>query len=347
MNKLKLILKPIIFTLIFLLLFSYFSERLCRKSLWGAWNHTVKTNGFFNEPENEFDLMYFGSSNTYCSFNPLVVYEETGIKSYVLATQQQPVWASYTYIKEALKTQTPKLIVLDILMFAKDTLYYDDGVNHAFMDDLPLSKNKIELAQVSAEKGSRFELVVNLMKYHTRWSELTEEDYQFKRSEMRDYLKGYVLLEDTFADAQKPNTADVFGTARLLNKSVLYFDKIVALCEEKNIPLLLVKTPSNSSPEDQKLFNSISELANKNNLPLIDYNQLYTEIGLVMNTDFYDKSHLNYKGAEKFTRYFSRDVMRLFALPPSSNTNNTDAQWQKDLEEYKDYLITLEEKEPA
>ena len=150
----KKVIKPIagvlVFILLFALIFTRVSEILCRKTVGGAWNYTEKISGFYNSPQNEYDVMFFGSSNTYCSFNPLVMYEENGTKSYILATQNQPVWASYTYMKEALKTQKPKLLVMDILAFTYEEEYADEGVTHSYMDDLPLTKNKLELAEVSA-----------------------------------------------------------------------------------------------------------------------------------------------------------------------------------------------------
>ena len=333
--------KTLIFVLIFVFVFSYLSELVCRKTLTGAWDHTQKISGFYNEPENEFDIMYFGSSNTYCSFNPLIFYEETGIKSYVFASQQQPTWATYYYIKEALKTQELKLIVLDVLMFSKQEEYYDDGVNYSYMDDIPMSKNKIELAFASAESGKRFELLFNFMKYHSRWSELTQEDYEFDRSKTHDYLKGYVLLEETYPQASEPEPCPDDDMSPLLEKNENYLNKIIELAKEEGIPLLLVKTPSNALKSDRRFFNSVKMIAEQTGVDYIDYNDEYPEIGFVMQEDFYDKSHLNYKGAEKFTRYFAQDIISKYSLAPSDDENNTDGAWQADLDRYYEYCSQL------
>ena len=337
MRKFKLIIKPIAFIIIFAFLFNYFSELLCRKTLDGAWNHTTKISGFYNEPQNEFDIMFFGSSNTYCSFNPLVLYEKTGIKSYVFATQQQPVWASYAYMKEALKSQKPKLMVLDILMFSKDSEYYDDGVNYSFMDNIPLSFNKAELAFASAPGLDSVRLLCNFIKYHSRWSELTEEDYKFKRSGLHDYLKGYVLLEDVFADA-KPPQPEIEETSVLSEKTILYFNKIVELSKKSGIPLLLVKTPSNVTVDDEKLFNSVKLLAEESGIEYVDFNKNYPEIGLNLSTDFYDKSHLNYMGAEKFTDFFAE---YLLSEQNFSECEKKDESWNSDILKYRDYCKNL------
>ncbi len=334
----KSIFKTILFAAIFAMIFSYLSNLFCRKSLEGTWNQTQKTAGFYNEPKNEFDIMFFGSSNTYCSFNPLILYEETGLKSYVFATQQQPVWATYAYIKDALKTQSPKLLVVDVLMFSKDSEYYDDGVNYSFMDDMPLSLNKIRLAIASAPRGDRVRLLVNFIKYHSRWSELTEDDYKFKRKEAADYLKGYTLLENVFDSASAP-VQNVTESTPLGKKEILYFEKTVKLAKEKNIPLLFVKAPSNATEEEQKLFNSAEKLAEENGIEYINFNALYNEIGLDLKKDFYDKSHLNYIGAEKFTRYFAKNICKKYT-PETPDTKNSEL-WLADIDKYYEYTSNI------
>ncbi len=327
----------LIFIFLFTVMFTRVSEILSRKTVGGAWNYTEKISGFYNSPENEYDVMFFGSSNTYCSFNPLIMYEENGTKSYILATQNQPVWASYTYMKEALKTQKPKLLVMDILAFTYEEEYADEGVTHSYMDDLPLSQNKLELASVSApDYGTRFELICNFVKYHSRWNELTKTDFTFDRSKARDYLKGYVLLEQTFDGAILPD-GQTDKTEPIAEKQKEYFYKIVNLAEDNNIPLLLVKTPSNVVKQDQMKYNTVKQMAKKEGIPFIDFNRRYEEIGLDIKDDFFDKSHLNYKGAEKFTRYFAGVVSGEYPDIKSKDTNNTANTWNADLKEYYKY----------
>lgn len=148
-----------------------------RKSLEGPWDMTNKIGGFYNEPRGEFTAMFFGSSHIYASLSPLELWHETGVKSYVFATQLQPMWATYTYLKEALKYQSPQLVVVECNMMGNNTEYHDNGVNFSYMDDLRFSLDKVALAKVSAPKGERAPLLWNFMMYHGRWDELEEEDY--------------------------------------------------------------------------------------------------------------------------------------------------------------------------
>ena len=48
----------------------------------------------------------------------------------------------------------------------------------------------------------------------------------------------------------------------------------------------------------------IRQIAKENGVTFVDYNMQYEEIGFDFETDFFDDSHLNVAGAEKFTKYF-------------------------------------------
>ena len=79
------------FLLIAAVIFAGLDRLFTRKTLDGWWNITTKTHGFFNTEEDTLDVVFCGSSHAYASFNPLVIGEETGLSSYVIATQKQPL----------------------------------------------------------------------------------------------------------------------------------------------------------------------------------------------------------------------------------------------------------------
>lgn len=328
--------KVIAFTLIVAVLFSYAQTLLMRKETEGWWNTTAKIDGFYNSPENEYEVMFFGSSNTYCSFNPLVIWNKTGVKSYVFATQQQPIWATYHYMVDAFKTQKPELVVMDVLMLSKNDEVYDDGVNYTFCDNMPLSKNKVELAMVSAPKGERFGLLCNFVKYHSRWNELSRMDFEYKKEEMRDYSKGFCVLTGIYdGEIVRADVRNVGDARDLLPKNAEYLKRIIDLCKAQGVHLMLVKTPSNATEEEKKCYNSVEKIAEANGVEFIDYNLCYEDIGLDIDKDFYDASHLNAWGGEKFSEYFAETV----DFFKGKEKNNDD--WTED---YEKYLKEIEEK---
>lgn len=338
MKSMKRLVSVVAFLTLFFSLFSVCDRVLLRKETEGWWNVTAKIDGFYNSPKDEYDVMFFGSSNAYCSFNPLVVWKETGVKSYVFATQQQPLWATYYYMKDAIERQKLDLAVVDVLMASKNEEFYDDGVNYTFCDNMPLSKNKIELVRVSAPKGERFGLLCRFVKYHSRFNELTKEDFEYRKKNMSDYSKGYYVLTSTCNDAEHFDVSGVTKKAQILPKNEEYIEKIIKLCKDNGIKLMLVKTPSNSTKEEKKYYNSVEKIAKENEIEFVDYNLKYDEIGLNMTTDFFDKGHLNILGADKFTKYFVQNTGYFLGK------SRKDNEWETEYSKYNAEIIKKVEK---
>ena len=77
---------------------------------------TRKVEGFYAEEENSLDFVFVGSSQMFTTVVPAVLWEEYGMTSYDFGANEQPMYLSYYYIKEALKYQNPKAIVLEVLL---------------------------------------------------------------------------------------------------------------------------------------------------------------------------------------------------------------------------------------
>ena len=62
---------------------------------------TTIVDGFYAEKKNDIDVIVIGSSNSFCTVNPLVLYEEYGIAAYDFGSSSQPMNISELYLKEA------------------------------------------------------------------------------------------------------------------------------------------------------------------------------------------------------------------------------------------------------
>ena len=310
------------FLLVFLVLYAGVDHIFRRKSLATPWNMTTKVAGFYNEPENEFEVMFFGSSHAYASFQPLTLYADTGVKSYVFATQKQPIWATYHYMVEAFKTQTPALAVVEVNMIPDAQEYLDEGTNHSYLDDLPLSRNKLALIEATAPQGERAPYVLPFLKYHGRWEELQAQDFTYRRAGQHDDLKGYVRLPDTEA---VPVYEDLSGVTpgTIPEKNLGYLEKIAALCEEKGVQLWLVKAPSNPLAEQVAGIWAVEAWAQENGVPFDDFNRAFGEIGLTPEV-FYDQAHLDETGAARFTHWFGELLLERY---PDLTADPGDPDW--------------------
>lgn len=343
MKKTRFFASAAAFLVLFGMLFTPLKELMCRKSLTGAWDMTNKVGGFYNEPENSFEVLFLGASHTYAAFNPLRLWERTGVKSYVFATQRQPFWATYAYLTDALKTQSPALVVLDCRGFLEPSgSYNEDGVTYSYMDDMPFSLNKARLAWVSADTmEGRVQLLCNFIKYHERWTALTDTDYAFDRASLHDPLKGYVFLEKK-KDEEFPRPVDaaaVTDCAPLDEKNEYWFRRIIELCQSRGVGLWLLKTPCNLSAEEKALINSAARIAEEYGVPFDDFNERYDELGLTPAL-FFDEHHMDARGAAKFTDLFAAELMARY---PTLRTDHDGAGWESEAEAFEADLRALEQ----
>ncbi|GAB1477413.1 hypothetical protein MASR2M70_22530 [Bacillota bacterium] len=316
-KNLKRMTAAIGFVLVFLLIFSEFSGVLMHKQIEGRWNMTAKVAGFYNEEPDSFDVLFFGSSHMYCSVDPEILKEETGLRAYVFATQLQPLWISYHYMIEALKTQKPKLLVLEVNMAAKygQEEYLDEATNHAAIDPIPMSLNKMRMIFASAPHGQRRYYIFNIMKYHDRWESLEKPDYVRTYRIATDPEKGYVRLDKVEADVAWEDVSGITESLESSQKNIDYLNRIMDLARQNGIPLLLFKSPSNVTAEEKMYYNGVGELAAEKGVTYIDFNSSYHyhEMGINLEEDFYDQRHLNENGVKKFVPYFGgflQDIMK-------------------------------------
>ena len=112
------------------------------------WPTTATFTQFYLLEDNSVDVLFLGSSHAASAFNPQVVYDHENIASYNLASEQQNLLVSYYWLKEALETQQPEAVVLDVLMlfdFIKDEpRNTEEAMQRKSIDFMKWSANKVE-----------------------------------------------------------------------------------------------------------------------------------------------------------------------------------------------------------
>lgn len=266
---------------------------------------------FYKLEENSLDLLFLGSSHSYAAFSPEIIEKEFGKKSYNWATQQQPIYISYHYLVEALKTQKPKIVVLEAYMLTIQDDYAGEGTVRSALDRMNMSLNKIKAIEVSVEnKEDYLSYYINIIKYHSRYSEI-------KKQEVVDAIKNKTLSNRGFTPLESnpkvnfdnSKCLNIEYTSKISTKNLEYLNKIIKLCNEENIRLVLVTTPTQMGESEQAYLNYVEKVAIQNNIEFIDLNRKFGEIGLDFSTDFYDTTHLSKFGAEKVTKYFLNNIL--------------------------------------
>lgn len=308
MKKYSPLLRSICFLALALAIFSVLTQVFRRKTPEGAWNYTEKVGAFYNEAPQSMDVLVFGASHAFCTVNPTVL-EEYGVTGYVLATQQQPIMASYYYMVEALKTQSPDVIILEAFMVNRSPEVPEDSVIADATEPLPFSRNKLQMIAAMTEgKTDKVPYYLTLFRYNERWKELTLRDFTLRRAQMNDPYRGYAYLTEVRA-AKYPEFDTVPPLRQINAQDLRYLEKIVALCEEKKIRLVLLYAPFEMDEENYAMDCTMKDFAAARGLDYLDGYELLPEFGLDFRQDFYDFSHLNADGSEKVTRYLAQYLL--------------------------------------
>lgn len=258
--------------------------------------------------ENSIDIVFVGSSHQFCSISPEILYDEFGIESFMLATSAQTVPMSYYAAMEAIELQNPDMIVFEVSYLANDFRTVTDEMSHCFFDGMPECEAKYLGIGDLIEEENRINFYVLLGTYHSRWKELTEKD--FSMAQFTD--RGGVYYENVVYNPPIQVISKT-ETEPIPEEMEKYLDKMVTLCAENDVELVLYAAPFNTLYESdyetemlnmrQRMFNYVGEYAKGHNLRY--YNLFYeiAEIGLNDETDWMDRQHLNCNGQAKLTRY--------------------------------------------
>ena len=279
---------------------------------------------FYDEPKNSIDVLIVGGSHTMCSVSATSIYDNTGLTAYNLSTWSQPVWVSYHYIVEALKYQKPQIVILDAFGSFYDRSYFT-GVDVDLVSDdfAQLMKPSLNLLQLNLARRrvqvtkKVWEEYLNITKYHTRITELTEEDWQKIFIDNSTPAKGYgpFYTKEDFSGYEYPVTIE---TRDLYPYAEEYLLKIINLCKEKGIKLALVKIPHIADENDIMLVNTIHRIAEENGVDFLDYNSSNV-LELDFSYDWADHGHLNNYGAKKATEAVSNYINTLGVVSEHSD----------------------------
>lgn len=170
-------------------------------------------------------------------------------------------------------------------------------------DNMKFGTTKLKAITDPVYKNSESDIlsyIFPIVRYHSRWEELTDEDFRKALKNEKFAYKGMDLITDIqpyneeYKYMSRDHSKEVIG-----EKCLKYLNKIINLCKEQNIELLLIEIPSAES-WSKDLSDKTEEFAKEHNLEFIDMNLNASEFGFDWKTDTSDRGdHLNVYGAER------------------------------------------------
>lgn len=262
---------------------------------------------FYNQEKGSVDVLVLGSSHAFVNVNPAMLEEEFGIRAYDLCGSMQPMWNTYYYFKEALKYQTPQLVVLDVYRLVEAFPYSKESKIVKNTYGMKFSQNKYESIKESLapeDMGDVWLHMAEFPSYHSRYVDLTKADFDRGLLIGEDYRGAHPVTE--VATMERPEVSHVTETMEIEPKTMEYFEKILMLAGEHEIPVLLINAPYIVQEDDKKVFNTLEDYLETQKIyehvAYVDFNEMYDEMEIDFATDFADYNHLNVNGLPKFNR---------------------------------------------
>ncbi len=282
------------------------------------------------------DVLFVGDCEVYESFTPPTLWEEYGISSYIRGSAQQLTWQSYYLLEDTLRRETPKAVVFNVLAL-KYGEPQSEAYNRMTLDGMRWSPVKLRaIAASMTEEESVLSYVFPLLRFHSRWKELSAEDWTYLFSKPTLSHNGY-LMQTGVVPKTSTRVGEPLLDYTLPATSMDYLEQMRALCEEKGIALVLIKAPTNSWNYywyDQWEA-QVDDYAAKHELPYYNFIEMQEEIGIDWDADTYDGGvHLNVYGAEKLTKFFGAILAQEYALEDRRSDAELSKIWNTKIEIY-------------
>lgn len=289
----------------------------------------------YYEEEKNHDVIFIGDCEVYENFSPAVLWEKYGINSYIRGSAEQLMWQSYYLMEETLSYEKPKAVVFNVLamMFNEPQ---KESYNRMTLDGMRWSMSKINSIKASmTEEESFVDYVFPILRYHSRWNQLTEDDFKYFFHKDKVTYNGYYMRVDVLPAENVPKGRPL-GDYRFGDRAYEYLDKMVELCKKEGVELILVKAPSLYPYWYPEWDEQMVEYAAKNGLKYYNFLDVTEEIGLDFSVDTYDAGlHLNLSGAEKLSDYFGNILATDCQMESRRGEKELEEIWKEKLADYQ------------
>ncbi len=328
-----------------------------------SWKKSDGILKFYKYDNDSIDVLVTGSSHSFCSTNPAIMWDKYGIAAADIGEAGQNFRASYYYVKEALKTQHPKVVLIESMLIGG----YDNGDNgNLYINTLNLKwspdyvKNmeyELNNSIYAEDEGMWKWLLLKFPVFHSRYDELTSTDYEKITNETGVYYNCWtvedfdnVIPEASLSEDRLPLTPETMG----------YIDDMISLVQGAGATPVFYYAPYYiQNNEVQALHNSVGDYVTSKGVAFIDFNRLYTDIGFDFSTDMQAEdrigSHTNNYGATKVSDYLADYLHNSFDLPDRRADSSSrydvydalSADWAKKLNSHAmEEAVTFEELAP-
>ena len=300
MNSKKSInsIKFVIFFILFIFIFFFFLK--IGEAFIQDRKNTSRWYAYKQLPENSLDMLFMGNSHSFCSIDPTIVDDILNTNSFVLGISAESIITTYYELEEALKTQSPKFVVLEL--FVLDTTPTRN--QYYFQDFFWNIENIFNLNSYIKEiTNNSFDTILSLpaiYEHSYNWKNLYSFFITNKNNKnIYEVTKGFLPRETLTNELYDYQSFSNQYTSQPYQQNLIYFEKFLELCKKNDIELIIIDAPSlndNWMKEDEIKIMNRDYIKDAIGKAIIYPQESYSNSIL-----FTDEQHLSIIGATKFS----------------------------------------------
>lgn len=209
--------------------------------------------------QEEIETLFLGSSHVFCGYDPRILDEISGENTYLAATPVQKVDGSYYLLKEALKNNQIKKVYLDMFYLQYRDIPAERGSIqmqwiYCITDNMKNNWNRIEFLLNASDCENYIEGFLPSARYGNYLLDRKRIERVIKSKRSSEYInyenvpsafyKGAYVIPGGVGNPEMIADLDNLEVAESIisEYSLKYLNKIVELCKEEEIELVLVTT---------------------------------------------------------------------------------------------------------
>lgn len=251
------------------------------------------------------DILILGSSRAMHHYVPSIMEDSLQLTCFNFGSGGQNIYYHYAILKSALMRYKPKLIILEL---GDIDFYNTPGWNTEKLSIInPAYFKYVETDEVIDLKGKteKVKLFSSFYRYNGEVIRTINYALFHGNTYFKKDNKGYFPLqgewkEELALEEKESQDIDI--------QKIDYLRRCIELCKDKRVKIIMCISPSFvDKEEDNRLL--LHNIANEYNISFFNYEQ--NSYFLNHNKLFRDPGHLNYKGAEIYTKMIIADINKI------------------------------------
>lgn len=236
------------------------------------------------------EIMLFGSSRMCHHYVPQIIEDSLGMTCYNCGEDGNGIILSYGFLKMILERYTPKMIIYDFEAF---DLYQDDNMKYISLLKPYCHEDGIMDIITTVSSKDKWKLKSNLYRYNSIGIRIIGS-FLTRNS---DANKGYIPLNNTMDYEPK---LKVYSEQAVDSVKLGMLKLFIEACQQKGIELVFTLSPRYKGRTYGVKYPEIREICEEYGIPFYDF---YGDETISETKDlFQDQTHLNYRGAELYTK---------------------------------------------